>query len=117
MLTQAIESLIVRAIELHLPGEPMLLLLRHRIARLHTKFSLRYGEVPELLSVLGFLQQLVAIGIEEGDLTRSFLYHGLDVLRLNHYCLTLVFHCITALLGSRLGHNHQRSRFLRQIGL
>ena len=75
VLSQTVESLIIRRIELHLPGETMFLLLRYGVARLHTKLTLRHGKIPELLTVGGFLQQLVAIGIKEGNLACSLRHH------------------------------------------
>ena len=72
MLTKSIESLIVWTIELHLPRETMLSLLRNREPILDAIFTLRHREVPELLTVLRFLQQLLTCCIKESHFTSSF---------------------------------------------
>ena len=46
----------------------MLLFLRNGIACLHTQFALRHCKVPELLTILSLLQQLIACSIEERHL-------------------------------------------------
>ena len=71
MLSQSVEGLIVGRIELHLPGETMLHLLRNGWSTFETIFTLWHGEVLELLTVLRFLQQQFVIIVEETDLARS----------------------------------------------
>ena len=61
----------------------MLHLLGNRSTALSTIFALRHGEVPELLTVLGLLQQLLAIGIVESDGSRFLIHTSLDVGRLH----------------------------------
>ena len=107
VLAEAVESLILRRVKLHLPRETVLLLLRHRIARLHAQLALRHGEVPELLAVLGFLQQLLAVGIEEGDFSISLPHHSFHAAGLHHHVRTFISYRIAPLGRCRLRHNHE----------
>ena len=89
--------------------------LGHRIASLHTQFAFRHSEVTKLLTVFGLLQQLLTVGIEERHLTISLLHNSLNFFGFHHYACIFIRHGVTALLGSSLRHNHQRSRFLWQL--
>ena len=114
VLTQAIESLIVGTVELHLPRQTMLLLLGDGTACLHTQLALRYGKVPELLAFLGLFEQLFARGIEEGNLTGGLLYHCLYLLCSDHHVVALVGNGVRAL--GRCCHRYpdERGRLNRQ---
>ena len=88
--------------------------LRYSISVPHTQLTLRNSKVPELLSVLGFLQKLITIFVEEGYLASSLSYHSLNVLSLYNHIGTILIDGIRALSRSCLRNNHQRCRFLGQ---
>ena len=113
MLTEAVESLIIGRVELHLPGESVFLFLGHSIAGLHTELALGDSEIPELLSVLSLSKQLLTIGIEEGYLTGGFRHHCLYVFCLYNNIAAFIGNSV-ALGRGRLRHNHERGRFYRQ---
>ena len=97
MLSEAIERLILRRVELHLPGQPVLLLLRHGVTSLHAQFTLRHGKVLELFAVLGFLEQFLAFGIIELDASALLLDDSLHVLRLDSHLVIVFTDRVTAL--------------------
>ena len=94
VLAQAIESLIFRAVKLHLPRETMFLLLGYGVTRLHTQFALRHREVPEFLSILRFLQQFLACCIKESHLTCSLRHDCLDILGFHYHVVTFLSKCV-----------------------
>ena len=86
----------------------MLLCLRHRASVRHTQLPLGYGEVPELLAVLGFLCQQIAVGIIERHATCSLIHHSLHVLGRYRHCRCILVDRKVRL--GRLRHNHQALR-------
>ena len=87
---------------------------RHGISVSYTQLTLRNSKVPELLSVLGFLQKLITIFVEEGYLASSLSYHSLNVLGLNNHIGTILIDGIRTLCRGCLRNNHQRCRLLGQ---
>ena len=110
VLTQTVESLIVGTVELHLPCQAMLMRLGNGVASPRTQLALRYGKIPELLTILRLVEQLLASGIEESDATGGFLYHRLHLLGFNYHVVALVGDGVAALDRCSMGHNHQRGR-------
>ena len=110
VLTQTVESLIVGTVELHLPCQAMLMRLGNGVASPRTQLALRYGKIPELLTILRLVEQLLASGIEESDATGGFLYHRLHLLGFNYHVVALVGDGVAALGRCSMGHNHQRGR-------
>ena len=90
VLTQAIERLIIGRVELHLPGESVLLLLRNGNTRLHSQFTLGHREVPELFAILGLLEQLIVITIEERYFTGSLRNHRLHILSFHNHIVAFL---------------------------
>ena len=86
----------------------MFMLLGDGITRLHTQLTLRYGKIPEPLTILRLLEQLLTSSIEEGDGTSSLLNHSLYLLGFNYYGSTLVGNGITTFGRGTLWHNHER---------
>ena len=114
VLPQTVESLIVRTVELHLPCQAMLMRLGNGVANPRTQLALRYGKIPELLTILRLVEQLLASGIEESDATGGFLYHRLHLLGFNDHVVALVGDGVAALDRCSMGHNHQRGRLSGQ---
>ena len=114
MLSETIESLILRRVELHLPGQTVFCLLGHGETSLDTQLALRHREGLKQLSFLSLFQQLISFSIEERHLTSSFRHDSLHILSLDNHRLSLLTHGIGILGRCRLRHNHQRGRFQRQ---
>ena len=107
VLSQSVKRLVLGRVELHLPRETMFMFLWYRIARLHAQFAFRHGEVPELLTILRLLQQLLAVGIEKRHPAISLLHHSLHFIGLHHHTRIFIRHRVTTLVWSSLRHNHQ----------
>ena len=84
VLPQAIESLIVGAVEEHTPRESMAMGLGN-LGPIDTHLPIGNAEGLEGLSVLGFLQHFLTIGIEEGNSTRLLINTGFDMGSLDGY--------------------------------
>ena len=95
----------------------MFLLLRHGVACLHAQLTLRHGEVLELLTVLGFLQQLLAFSIIELDASALLIDDSFHVLCFYNHLVTVFTNRVATFHWCHLWHNHQRGRFLRQLCL
>ena len=112
MLSKSVKSLIIWRIKFHLPLDAMLHRLSQRSTTLQTIFTLRNSEVLKLFVVL--LEQLLACGIIESNLTRLRIHASLYVLCL-HADLIIIFLHVEYRL-SLLLHDHQ-TLLLRQCTL
>ena len=115
VLAEAIESLIVGRVELHLPRQAVLHSLRQLATTLDAILPFRNGEVPETLALLTFLQQHSLVLIEEGDLSvvDIDLSHDLGCLDADTFAVQRVSRKLG--LGC-LGHN-DKTLLLRQLCL
>ena len=95
----------------------MLCLLGYGVTSLHAQFTLRHGKVLEQFAVLGFFEQFLAFSIVELDASALLLDDSLHVLRLDSHLVIVFTDRVTALGWCRLGYDHQRHRFQRQVSL
>ena len=92
----------------------MLLLLRHRIARLHAQFALRHRKVPEPLAVLRLLQQLLLVLVVEGQPSAIDIHLSHHIGRFHPNFTGAVQRIHVELRFLHLWHNHQTLLF-RQL--
>ena len=114
MLTKTVESLIFRRVEGHLPGEAVLHFLGDGCTALDAVFTLRHGEVLELLAVLHLLEQLLTLSIVELDASVFLLHDSLHVCGLYNDLVIILRNAVGASGRRRLRHDHQRGRLLWQ---
>ena len=114
MLTKAVESLIFRRVEGHLPSEAVLHLLGDGGTALDTIFTLRHGEVLELLAVFHLLEQLLTLSVVELDQSVFLLHDGLHVCGLYDDLVIILRDAVGASGRRRLRYDHQRGRLLWQ---
>ena len=113
-MPQAIESLIVRRIELHLPRKTMQLSLRGLYTAFKTQFTLGHSEVPELFSVATlFQQECLSQAIIETHLTCSLADHGTHLFGNNLDAFWSFRDGIAILSRYLLGYYHKTLHLLR----
>ena len=104
MLSQAIESLVLRTVEQHAPCQTVALGLRH-LGYVDTYFAVRHTIGLEGLAVLSLLEQSFAVLVQELHPARLRIDQGFHAL-----CLDLYHVAVLANLELRLGrllHDNQ----------
>ena len=97
VLTQAIESLVVRTVEEGMPRPSVLLSLWH-LGDVNTHLTVWHSEWLESLTALCHLiQEHIAFVVVEGDMTSSLVEHGTHGRGCDDEVVALLFHLILSL--------------------